>query len=121
MGRRILVVEDDPEIVRLMHKILGPQYDMEFAGNGLEALERLEHDPLPDLLIVDVMMPKLDGLTLLRTLKNSPRTARIRAIIVSARGAPRDVIDGINVGVKHYLVKPFKVDDLLAKVAKILA
>lgn len=121
MAHRILVVEDDPEILRLMQKILGTLYEVEVATNGLEALKRLDLDPLPDLLIVDIMMPHVDGLSLLRTLRTRPRTAALKSMIVSAKTGPKDVIEGIQAGVKHYLTKPFKVDDLLNKVKKILA
>ncbi len=120
MGHRILIAEDDPEIVLLMQKLLGTTYEVEVFADGLQALKRLEKDPLPDLLILDVMMPHLDGVTLLKSLKSHPRTKRVPAIIVSAKGAPKDVIDGISAGVRHYLVKPFKADDLLKKVKKIL-
>ena len=120
MGHRILIAEDDPEIVLLMQKLLGTTYEVEVVGDGVAALQRLELDPLPELLILDVMMPRLDGVTLLKSLKNHPRTQRIPAIIVSAKAAPKDVIEGIQAGVRHYLVKPFKADDLLRKVKKIL-
>lgn len=119
MGHRIIIAEDDPEIVLLMQKLLA-SYELEVFGDGLQALQRLEQDPLPDLLILDVMMPHLDGVTLLKSLKSHPRTKKIPAIIVSAKGGPKDVIDGISAGVRHYLVKPFKADDLLRKVKKIL-
>ena len=120
MGHRILIAEDDPEIVLLMQKLLAGRYEVEVFSDGLSALQRLEKDPLPQLLILDVMMPKLDGVTLLKSLKSHPRTKHIPAIIVSAKGGPRDVIDGISAGVRHYLTKPFKADDLVKKVQKIL-
>lgn len=120
MGHRILIAEDDPEIVRLMQRLLEPTYEVEVYGDGLQALQRLDTDPLPELLILDVMMPHLDGVTLLKSVKSHPRTKNIPAIIVSAKSAPKDVIDGISAGVRHYLVKPFKADDLLNKVRKIL-
>jgi DNA-binding response OmpR family regulator len=119
VGHRIIIAEDDPEIVLLMQKLLA-SYELEVFGDGLQALKRLGQDPLPDLLILDVMMPHLDGVTLLKSLKGHPRTKKIPAIIVSAKGGPKDVIDGISAGVRHYLVKPFKADDLLRKVKKIL-
>src|SRR5688500_15639696 len=120
MGHRILIAEDDPEIRLLMQKLLSAEYELELFGDGAAASQRLERDPLPDLMILDVMMPRVDGLTLLRQVKAGERTRKIPAIIVSARAAPRDVIDGIAAGVRHYLTKPFKSDDLLRKVKKIL-
>ena len=119
MGHRILIAEDDPEIRLLMQKLLA-EYELELFEDGLAAGKRLERDPLPDLLILDVMMPQLDGLSLLRAIKAQDRTRKIPAIIVSAKSGPRDVIDGIAAGVRHYLVKPFKGEDLVKKVKKIL-
>jgi DNA-binding response OmpR family regulator len=76
--------------------------------------------PAPRLIVTDVMMPRLDGMQLVARLRAEPRLAAIPVIMLTAKGTPRDVIQGINSGVRHYITKPFKQDDLLSKVKKTL-
>lgn len=118
--KRILIVEDDEVNIRILTKILAPTYDVSAVTDGAQALRLLEKDPVPDLVIADVMMPNLDGLGLLRAMKGHPRTKAVPVILVTAKSAPRDIIDGINAGARHYITKPFKMEDILQKVRKIL-
>lgn len=117
---RILIVEDDSDLQILLRNILKREYDVLFADNGLEALKILEQQANPDLIIADIMMPILDGLTMVDAIKKHKSTRDIPVIFLTAKSTPKDVIDGISVGAKFYITKPFKIDDLLSKIKKIL-
>ncbi len=117
----VLVAEDDPALLQMMSRLLAPFADVRLAADGMEAYSSLRSDPkLPDLVLTDVMMPRLDGLQLVAKMKADPSLARIPVIILTAKAGPRDVVSGINVGARHYLTKPFKHDELIAKVKKAL-
>lgn len=120
MAQRILVVEDDPDIQRLVTAVLAKEYEVQSVEDGLAALMALEQGFRPDLIIADIMMPRLDGLTLLKALKDRPATAHIPVMFLTAKSSARDVIQGINLGARYYLTKPFKVDDLMQKVHRLL-
>ena len=120
MAQRILVVEDDPDIQRLVTAVLAKEYEVRSVEDGLDALMALEQGFRPDLIIADIMMPRLDGLTLLKALKQRPATAGIPVMFLTAKSSARDVIAGINLGARYYLTKPFRVDDLMQKVHRLL-
>ncbi len=117
----ILVAEDDPDLRRMLKMMLSTRGRVTAVEDGMEALLVLKDDPLPDLLITDLMMPRMDGLTLSRRMKEDARLARIPVIMLTAKDTPRDVIKGINAGARHYLTKPFKQEALLDKVQHVLA
>jgi CheY-like chemotaxis protein len=117
---RILIVEDDTDLQLLLKNILRREYDVLMADNGLEALKVLENDPKPDLIIADIMMPILDGLTMVDAVKKHKETRDIPVIFLTAKSTPKDVIEGISAGAKFYITKPFKIDDLQTKIKKIL-
>ena len=116
----ILVVEDDPDIRGILVSVLGKEYDVHAAADGLAAMMEIEHGLKPDLVIADIMMPQVDGLTLVRALRGRPSTAAIPVVLLTAKGTPRDVIEGISAGARYYMIKPFKMDDLLNKVRQLL-
>ncbi len=117
----VLCVEDDPDLLRMIARVLSTITDVQTAGDGKEALGILQTSSrLPSLIVSDVMMPRMDGLELAAELKKDPRLARIPLIMLTAKGGALDVISGINAGARHYLTKPFKHDELLSKVKKIL-
>jgi DNA-binding response OmpR family regulator len=118
--KRILVVEDDPSVRLLIQTALRSQYEVETAENGAAALARVSRVPAPDLVICDVMMPQMGGLEFARKMRNLTAMKTVPLIFLTAKGTPTDVIQGINAGARHYLVKPFKIDDLLKKVQKTL-
>ena len=120
MPQRILVVEDDPDIQKIVGTVLGKEYDVRSAEDGLAALVEIEQGFKPDLIIADIMMPRLDGLSFVKALKKHPSTSGIAVMFLTAKSAPRDVIEGINLGARYYLTKPFKVDELLSKVHRLL-
>lgn len=119
---RILLVEDDEALLKLVHKALVANgYQVDVAEHGLEGLVKIDRmDDKPDLLIVDVMMPELDGISLVRALKTQGATRRIPVIFVTARTDSKTIAEGISVGAKYYITKPFTIDDLLEKVRRAL-
>lgn len=116
----ILVVEDDPSISMMIRKALEHKsYIVVTATDGEAALVKcVEHRPAA--MILDVNLPKLDGFTVAKRIKAVPNLKQIPIIFLTAMDRPGDMIAGIQAGAKHYLTKPFKVDDLLAKVAKLV-
>lgn len=117
---KILVVEDDQDLLRMMQRMLSTIAEIATASDGEQALKLLESGVGPDLLITDWMMPRKDGLTLVKEMKQHPQWKQIPVVILTAKTSPRDVIAGINSGARHYLTKPFKPDELIAKVKKAL-
>jgi DNA-binding response OmpR family regulator len=117
---RILVVEDDEDLLRMMHRMLSLVGDVAMAADGEIAMQLMEKGPPPQLVITDWMMPRKDGLTLVKEMKAQEKLKNIPVVILTAKSAPRDVISGINSGARHYLTKPFKPDDLISKVKKVL-
>jgi DNA-binding response OmpR family regulator len=112
----VMVIEDDAEIRGLIVRALGLTHTVYEAGDGEEARTMLGAMPAPDGIVCDIMMPRLDGLALAKHLRKDPVLKRVPILFLTARSAPLDVIAGINVGARHYMTKPFKVADLVAKV-----
>jgi DNA-binding response OmpR family regulator len=117
---RILVVEDEPDLRGMLQRILSTIAEVAVANDGLDALERIRAGFTPDLIVSDVMMPRMDGLTLAKELKKDAALARIPLVMLTAKTAAKDVIAGINAGARAYVTKPFKTDELLSKVKKAL-
>lgn len=116
----ILVVDDDPSIRSMVARALSPQYDIRQAGDGLAAADELAKPPLPDLIILDIMMPQADGLTFAAAAKASPKFRAIPILFLTARTSPGDIVMGIKAGARGYLTKPFKIETLREKVAKVI-
>jgi DNA-binding response OmpR family regulator len=118
--RRIVIAEDDPAIAAMLEKVLAQHYDVSVAHVGRAALALASTEPRPALLMLDVMMPGLDGLGVAAEIKKSPTLKGIPIIFLTAKTGATDVIKGIQSGARHYITKPFKIDDVLAKVKKAL-
>ena len=118
--KRVLVVEDDPSVRQMLVRALGVQFTMSEACDGAEAITLLRGELVPDLIITDVMMPKMNGYALSRHLKTDPRLKAIPIIFLTARTSAKDVVEGINAGARLYISKPFSLRDVLDKVVKIL-
>ena len=118
--KRILVVEDDEAVRKLITKALASRYEIVDAADGLIATELLSVGTAPDLVIADIMMPHVDGLTLTRLMKNDPRLSRVPVLFLTARTGADAMIRGIQAGAKHYMEKPFVVANLVARVHQIL-
>lgn len=116
---RILVAEDDPDLLRMLEHVMRAIGDVVTATDGQDALEKAKAGR-PDVIVTDVMMPRMDGVTLARQLKQSPHLANVPVVMLTARTGPRDVIAGINAGARFYVTKPFKTEELVAKVRKAL-
>jgi diguanylate cyclase (GGDEF)-like protein len=117
---RILIVDDDQDIARILRFRLEKKgFDCVLASNGLEALERLDTHH-PDLVLLDVMMPKMDGFTACREIRKRNARSRIPVIMLTAKGDTSDKVTGISEGADDYVVKPFEFDELLARIQMIL-
>jgi len=120
MSHRILVVEDDKAARHILLTVFGKDYEVRCAVDGLAALVEIEQGFQPALVIADIMMPRMDGMTFVKSMRQRPGMARIPVIFLTSRSTPRDVIEGIQVGARHYRTKPIQVPDLLKKVHKLL-
>jgi DNA-binding response OmpR family regulator len=112
----VLIVEDDADIRAMLVKALGPKYRVYQAADGLEAEQLLPQLPAPAALICDVTMPRMNGLDLVRRLRENTAFTHIPVLFLTARTGVRDVVSGINLGARHYVTKPFKLADVVAKV-----
>ncbi|TLS67217.1 response regulator [Mariprofundus erugo] len=113
----ILVVDDTPENIDVLRGILKGKYKVKVAINGMQALKLCASDHLPDLILLDVMMPGMDGYEVCRRLKADPRSEGIPVIFVTAKNETRDEIQGFDVGGVDYISKPVTPAIVLARVA----
>src|SRR5690606_31080010 len=116
---RILVIDDHPEIVRVIERLLAPSHDVYTASNGEEGLAKIR-DIKPALVISDVMMPKLSGFQLVEQLRKDPATERLPVLLLTARADGRDRVRGLRRGASDYLIKPFLPEELKARVSNLL-
>lgn len=114
----ILCVDDEPGILAVLKETLDDQYDVLTATNGVEALAVLDKK-LPDLILSDISMPKMDGLEFLSNLKKRGLNVKIPLIFLSARGQVSDVEKGVGMGAYGYIVKPFLPTRLIEKVEEV--
>lgn len=110
-----LVVDDNADLRAYIADLLSPAYEVATASDGRAALERIQ-SRVPDIVVSDVMMPRLDGFGLVRELRADPRTASVPVILLSARAGEESAIEGLDAGSDDYLVKPFSARELLARV-----
>ena len=115
-GARILVVDDNADMRGYLERLLSPHWTVETAGDGAQALAQAQAHP-PDLVLSDVMMPVMDGLALMRALRESERTRTIPVILLSARAGEEATVAGLQSGADEYLVKPFSANELYARVS----
>jgi DNA-binding response OmpR family regulator len=117
---RILVVEDDPSIrLGLEDTLAAKGYEVEAVGRGGEGAERATSGRY-DLVVLDVMLPDIDGFEVCRRIRNSKTSANTPIIFLSARGAELDRVRGLEIGADDYVTKPFSLMELLARVASVL-
>jgi DNA-binding response OmpR family regulator/nitrogen-specific signal transduction histidine kinase len=116
---RILIVEDTPEVARWQMRQLNPEYNFYFAADGEEGLSKAE-DIVPDLIITDIMMPKMDGIQMCRKIRESELLCHIPVIMVTAKVTPEDKVRGLEAGADAYLEKPFNPEELAVRVEKLL-
>lgn len=114
--KRLLLIDDDPNLILLVKDYLEFRgYEVVTAENGREALDVLEQDT-PDMIICDVMMPEMDGYSLVEHVRQDPRTSWIPVLFLSAKGQSQDRVKGLSTGADVYMVKPFEPEELVAQV-----
>ena len=116
--KRIVVAEDDPSISAMLEKVLSQFYQVTITHDGASALAAAGKSPAPDLLLLDVMMPGMDGHAVAAAARQLPGLKSIPIIFLTAKTGPSEVIKGIQSGARHYITKPFKIDDLMQRVKK---
>ena len=116
MGFRVLAVDDEPDVLGLVEtKLQKAGFEVTTATNGQEAVERAVTEK-PDVIIMDVMMPKLDGLSACTQIKTQMGELAPIIILLTARGQESDVVEGLGCGADDYMVKPFAPRELVARV-----
>jgi DNA-binding response OmpR family regulator len=116
---RILIVDDDPDLVDLAKRWLEREgHAVGTADTGPAALEALAGDPLPDLVLLDVMLPKIDGFAVLKKLRAEERTKKLPVVIVSSFDRHKDVARGKELGADDYIVKPLMEYHFLGRIAR---
>ncbi len=113
--QKILIVDDTPANIEILYKILKGEYDVLFAKNGADGI-RIVQQQLPDLILLDIMMPEMDGYQVCQALKGDPLTARIPIVFVTAMSNEEDETKGLQLGAIDYLTKPISPPIVLARV-----
>ena len=117
---KILVVEDEADIRELLRYNLAQEgFAVEEAGDGAEALDRISRR-VPDLLVLDLMLPQMSGLELCRRIRSNAETAKLPILVVTAKGAEVDRVLGLEMGADDYVVKPFSPREVVARVKALL-
>lgn len=117
---RVLIVDDDPDILRLVsYNLSQAGFDVVTAGNGRKALETVQKHP-PGLIILDLMLPDIDGMEVCRTLRQRENSRRIPIIMLTARSEEIDRVVGFELGADDYVMKPFSPRELVLRVKSIL-
>jgi DNA-binding response OmpR family regulator len=120
MSDRVLVADDDPDIlnvVKINFELDG--FEVDTAVDGEDALQKAMTNP-PNAIVLDIMMPRMDGLTALHRLRSQAATANIPIILLTARGLPEDRVRGLELGADDYITKPFDITELAARVRAVL-
>ncbi|RKG85689.1 hybrid sensor histidine kinase/response regulator [Corallococcus terminator] len=116
---RVLVADDNADMREYVQRVLSPSFDVTLAADGQAALEAA-HASAPDLVLTDVMMPRLGGFGLLRALREAPATRSLPVVMLSARAGEEEAVEGLEAGADDYLVKPFSARELVARVRSML-
>jgi CheY-like chemotaxis protein len=118
--KKALIVDDEPNVRRLLHTILSKTFEVIEAEDGRQAIE-MTNTQKPDVVLMDMMMPKMDGLTACHMIKNDPATKSIPVIMVTAIGFELNIKLSQQMGASGYITKPFSSEELLDKIAQVLA
>lgn len=116
----VLLIDDHPDLLQRLRDLIGDRYRVLTAADGDEGL-RLARRELPDVVVSDVMMPGLDGISLARRLRADPATEGLPLLLLTARAGARNAVEGLGAGADDYLAKPFDGAELLARIAALLA
>jgi DNA-binding response OmpR family regulator len=117
--KKILIADDEPHILELLKMMFEGQYRIFVAEDGKETLEILSN-MTPDLILLDVMMPKINGFEICEKLKKDPKTRGITIALLSAKTQERDIMKGLKLGADYYFTKPFDPAYLEKEISKIL-
>ncbi|NQV43602.1 MAG: response regulator [Rhodospirillales bacterium] len=118
--QRILVADDDEVLMQLIEHILNQAgYTVICVGDGEHALKHAVEDH-PDLIILDGMMPGMDGVEVLRQIRENPETENIPTVMLTARGMERNIVGALKLGADEYIVKPFMPGELIARINRLL-
>ena len=117
--KKVLIVDDEPNVRRLSRIILSKKFDVCEAEDGKQAID-MAHTQKPDVILMDMMMPKMDGLTACYAIKNNPATKSIPIIMVTAIGFELNIKLSQQMGANAYVTKPFAPKDLFDKIAQVL-
>lgn len=112
---KLLIVDDEVEIRENIGELLSPHFDPIYAGNGKEAVESAKKN-LPDMILMDIMMPEMDGITACHALREDERTRHIPVIMLTAADSTKNRISSFGLGADDFLAKPFDVEELEARV-----
>jgi DNA-binding response OmpR family regulator len=120
LKKTVLVVEDEEDIRELVsYHLLKEGYQVAGVASGEEALATAEARP-PDLILLDLMLPGVDGLTVCQRLRKNPRTESVPIVMLTAKGEESDIVGGLNLGANDYVTKPFSPKELVARVRAVL-
>jgi len=118
---RILIVEDDADLANLTtHWLERAGYSVQHAGDGAAALKMLSGDPLPTLVLLDLMLPKIDGFEVLRRIRASGRTKTLPVVVVTSFSRDKDAARAREIGANDYIVKPLMELDFLKRIEHIV-
>jgi CheY-like chemotaxis protein len=117
--KKALIVDDEPNVRRLLHTILSKTFEVFEAEDGRQAIEMVNSQK-PDVVLMDMMMPKMDGLTACHLIKSDPATKSIPVIMVTAIGFELNIKLSQQMGASGYITKPFSSEELLDKIAQVL-
>lgn len=116
----ILVIEDERSLVEILtYNLTNEGFEVTSATDGLEGLRRAQRE-VPDLVILDLMLPVMDGLEICQKLRNDPRTQNVRILMLTARGEEVDEVVGFSMGADNYVTKPFKMKPLISRIKALL-
>jgi len=117
---KIVVVEDEADILEVIDYNLSKEgFDVSSSSDGLDGLALVQKE-IPDLVLLDLMLPGMDGIEICRTLKTDPATRSISIIMVTAKGEESDIVLGLGIGADDYVLKPFRPRELIARVKSVL-
>lgn len=120
MTKKILIADDEPNIVISLEFLMKREgFDVSVANDGEEAVRSIRSDP-PDLVLLDVMMPKKTGFEVCQEIKAEPELASVRILMLTAKGRDTEVAKGLALGADAYMTKPFSTKELVAKVQELL-
>src|SRR5580700_4769906 len=121
-SRVVVVVEDDERVRAVLVRMLGQKYTVYVAQDGVLGLDLLlKLANVAAALVLDVMMPRVDGISVARRAKSDPRTRHIPIVFLSAQGTPGEVAEGLEAGARYYVTKPFEMQDLMDKMERAIA